>query len=327
LGTLTLTITGAAGYVGTATVAAARARGHTVRAVIRGPASADWAGDGAIACHRADLGTDDLTAALDGSDAVIHAAASLAGDEAQMRRDTVVATGALMRAAAKAGVRRVVLVGSVAVYGTDGLAPGAEIDEHSPPDRHPHRRDAYCRAKLAQEALARDIAREHGLCLRILRVGAVWGPGRLWNAHLGAAAGPVLIRLGAAGQIPLAHVEAVARALIRAAEAGPDRADIPEVLNIVDDDLPDRLRFLNALQRGGWPRLVLPLSWRVPDAVAAALAPLGARLPGLLRRPALRARMMPLVYSNARARAALGWHGNRNFEAAMATALAAEGTP
>ena len=92
----------------------------------------------------------------------------------------------------------------------------------------------------------------------------------------------------------------------------------------MDADLPDRPRYLSALQRGGWPRLVVPLSWRGFDAVAGLLSPMAPRLPGLLRRPALRARMMPLAYSNARMQARLGPFPQPSFEDAMAAAQGAD---
>jgi len=49
------------------------------------------------------------------------------------------------------------------------------------------------------------------------------------------------------------------------------------------------------------------------------LTPLGPRLPGLLRREVLRARLMPLRYANVRA-LALGFRAEAGFEAAMADA-------
>ena len=166
---------------------------------------------------------DDLGPAFAGVDAVIHAAAAMSGDEARMQRDTVTATEKTMQAVAKAKVARVVLVSSLSVYGTGALRAGALVDEDTPLERCPALRDAYCRAKLAQEIAALDGARASGTDLCILRAGAVWGPGRLWNAHLGLALGPVLLRLGKDGQIPLIHVETCAEALVRAAEISAGR--------------------------------------------------------------------------------------------------------
>lgn len=297
MGALTLVITGAAGYLGRATVAEARARGHRVRAVTRTAAQG-----GETVC---DLARGVPPAALAGADAVIHCAAALTGDEAAMLRDTVTATRNLMTAARAAGVP-VVLAGSMAVYA--GLA-GPVIDETSPLERDLAGRDGYSRAKIAQE----EVARGAGVPLRILRIGALWGPGRLWNAHLGVRLGPVLVRMGR-GPIPLAHVAHAAQALVLAAET---RWQGVEVVNVVDDDLPDPRTFLAALPHP--PRIVLPVPFALMDLAARAAGPLGPRRPGLLRRAALHARMAPRRYPNARLHA-LGWFPRLTFAAGMAEA-------
>ena len=312
MGGLTLLITGAAGFVGRATVAMARSRGHIVRAVVRraGAAPSAWQRDPGISVHGVDLAEPGaaLDAALVGVDAVIHAAAALSGDDAVHARDTVLATRRLV--AAMPQNMPLVLVSSLAVYAGD-LRPGSLIDETTPLEPLPALRDAYCRAKLAQEEIARAQGR-----LLILRPGAVWGPGHLWNAHLGVALGPILLQMGSKGPVPLCHVDHCALGLV----LGAERWDGPEVVNVIDDDLPDRARYVAALRQGGWPKLVLPLPWQLPDLVAAREAP--TRLPGLLRRPALRARMMPLRYDNE-ALHRLGWEPLHGFDAGMQAALEA----
>jgi len=317
MGALTLLITGAAGHVGRATVAMARARGHQVRALVRRTASApqDWQRDPGITVLALDLAQPDkaLVAGLEGVDVVIHAAAGMRGADAVHDRDTVLATRRLIMAMPQG--LPLVLVSSLAVYAGD-LPADSLIDETTPLEPTPGLRDAYCRAKLAQEEVARMVRGP----LRIMRPGAVWGPGHLWNAHLGVPLGPVLIRLGGKGPIPLCHVDHCALALI----LGAERQDGPDVVNVIDDDLPERARYVAALRRGGWPRLVLPVSWRLPDLIAARSTDphTSSRLPGLLRRPALRARMMPLRYDNA-ALHRLGWAPLQGFDAGMQAALEA----
>ena len=221
-----------------------------------------------------------------------------------MRRDTLDATGALLAALPRVGRPRLVLVSSLAVYAAG--RPGGRIDEASPLEPRPERRDAYARVKLAQEAQARAAAAG----LWVLRPGALFGPGRLWNAHLGVRVGPVLLRTGA-GPIPVSYVEHAALACVLAAEA-PGGGTV----NVVDDDLPDARRYLAALGAAG-PRLAVPVPWRLLDALAWG----GPRAPGLLRRPSLRARMMPRAWPNDALRGRLGWAPAWGFEAAMARAM------
>lgn len=330
MGQMTILITGAAGYVGRATVAAAREAGHSVIAVVRlaGVVPDGWDGDDGIELVEADLSRPDSVSALNmvGVDAVIHAAASLSGDDAQQARSTLDGTRHLLAAIALAeDAPRLVLVSSVSVYAGTGLAVNALVTETSPLERAADQRDAYCRAKLKQEEITAEGALDLGLELRIMRLGSVFGPGRLWNAHIGPGFGPFVLRLGTLGEIPLCHIAHCAEALVRACEVpvpdGPEGA--LEVLNLVDDDLPDRLRFLNAMARTGWPKVIVPVSWRLFDLAGVLLGWLPGR-PGLFRRETLRARMFPVFYPNTRLRARLGTHDAPAFEAAFALSVGAD---
>jgi len=332
MGPMTILVTGAGGYLGQATVRAALARGHRVRALVRRavdlpgavpanmpatmPPAMPAAMPPGVEVFSADLaqgGPIPGRAALDVG-AVIHCAARLSGPEAAIIRDTVTATEGLFHAILTTGQQpRMVLVSSLSVYGAGGLPPGALLDETCPLETRGHLRDAYTRAKMAQEGAALRLAAAGRLPLWLIRPGIIWGPGHLANPHLGIGLGPLLLRAGA-GQLPIAHVDHVAAALVAAAETRPDGA---EALNILDDDLPTRARWLAAAGGAG---IVIPLHWRVPDALAGLLAPLAPRLPGLLRRPTLRARLMPLTYTNGRARARLDWQPGTPFADAMRAA-------
>jgi nucleoside-diphosphate-sugar epimerase len=288
MGALTIAVTGAAGYLGRAVVAEGLARGHRIRAIVRRPE--DLPGADTVVT---DLTTGaDLTPVFAGCDAVIHCAARMFGTEAEMQRDTVGGTAALATALARR--TRFVLVSSLAVCAAP--EPGGRVTEDTPPEPQPHLRDAYTRAKLAQERIAQGLH----LPVWIVRPGIVWGPGRTDNAHLGARLGPVRLRIGGAGELPLAHRDNVARALVLAAETPPPERTT--LLHLVDDDRPTRAQWLAALGQAS-----LPLHWRLPDMIAGLCTRLGARAPGLLRRPTLRARLMPATYGNERAKALLGW--------------------
>ena len=313
MGALTLFVTGSGSYVGRAAADFARRKGRKVvlhsRHGHRGGAP-DAPGVSRI---EGALDAPDLVEQMRGCDAVIHVAGRMQGTDAAFDKDVVADSRAVMRAAAAAGVARVVLAGSVSVYGAG--QPGATITEDSPQEPRPDLRDGYTRAKLAQEAAMLDEAGD--VSLSVLRLGAIWGPGRLWNAHIGVAKGPVLIRIGGAGQIPLCHVDRAAAALVKAVEAAPC------TVNVLDDDLPDRVRYVKALAASGWPKLVVPLPWQLLDLVARQRA----AGPGLLRRAVLRARMMPMGWHGARGRAALRLPPQDAFEALMARALTEGGRP
>ncbi|MFT6229365.1 MAG: nucleoside-diphosphate-sugar epimerase, partial [Paracoccaceae bacterium] len=168
----TILITGANGFLGRRIVAAARARGLPVRALVRRPApDAPWAGDEGVEEIVRDLSAPG-TLPLDGVGAVIHAAATMQGDDVAHATGTLAPTRALLDAMAGTAAR-LVLVSSFSVYGYAALPAGCALDETVPVEPDPHLRDAYCRAKLAQEAMVAEAVQHHGLTARILRPGAI----------------------------------------------------------------------------------------------------------------------------------------------------------
>jgi nucleoside-diphosphate-sugar epimerase len=345
---LHLVVTGATGFLGARTVAAALARGHRVTAVARRDAAdapMEWDGAQGLARVAADLATEAGAAALDDviadACAVIHAAARLSGDDAEHARDTVAPTerllAALARRAGTGHAPRLILVSSFSVYGYAALPDGAQLDETTPLEPDPETRDAYTRAKLAQERAAMAAVQRSGIAVRALRPGVIYGEGKLWTPRLGVPLGPLFLRVGRA-TVPGISVEACAAALVRAAETPMGPSDIPlppgplppgiaqrgeaqgsdgrggfEAINLVEPDPPDAAAWLAVLRRSGWPKRVIPLPWGLASKAAKALglalvfAPgLSRRLPGLMRVEPLAARFKPLRYSDARFRDRLG---------------------
>ena len=348
---LHLVVTGATGFLGAQTVAAALAHGHRVTAVARRGASdapMEWDGAEGLVRIVADLATEAGAAALEDAiaeaDAVIHAAARLSGDDAEHARDTVAPTerllAALARRAEAGHAPRLILVSSFSVYGYAALPDGAQLDETTPLEPDPQMRDAYTRAKLAQERAAMAAVQGSGLAVRALRPGVIYAAGKLWTPRLGVPLGPLFLRVGRA-TVPGISVEACAAALVRAAETPMGPSDISlrpaisqeggprggfEAINLVEPDPPDAAAWLAVLRRSGWPKRVIPLPWRLISKAAKALGlalvltpGLSRRLPGLMRAEPLAARFKPLRYSDARFRDRLGGAEGPPFAARHAT--------
>jgi nucleoside-diphosphate-sugar epimerase len=265
----------------------------------------------------------------------------MTGDDDAQQRNTVEPTRRLIRAMASGDgearrpprAPRLVLVSSLSVYGYEAIPAHTTLDETTPLETDASLRDAYCRGKLAQEALAVAAAQQHGLEVRVMRPGVIYGPGRLWSARLGVAAGPVLLQLGRRARLPLIHVDDCALAIVLGAERPIEYSDLAigrlEVINVLEDDETTQAAHLARIRRhgrstNGVPRVVIPLPWGLLSGLSGLLGMLGmlaprliARLPAILRPASLHARAKPLRYSNARLRERLGWRRRATADDAM----------
>ena len=181
-------MTGAAGFIGKALCHGLAARGHDVLGLTRGRSEAR---PGIEVRSVGDIGpSTDWSCHLRAVEIVIHLADRGAPEAARH------AAAALARAAAASGVRRLAYMSSVRAMGAV-TGPGAPF---CPTDR-PLPRDAYGRAKLANERLLSAAAQETGLELVILRPPLVYGPNVKANFR-------ALIRLAASGlPLPFAGID------------------------------------------------------------------------------------------------------------------------
>jgi dihydroflavonol-4-reductase len=166
-------VTGASGYIAGHVVADLRSHGYLVRGTARRPV------DGLDDVVTADLASDDgWREAVEGCDYVMHVASPFPIEapksEDELVRPAVDGTLRVLRAAADAGVKRVVLTSSVAAvgHGHDDDSVRLTEDDWSIADRSP----AYPKSKTLAERAAWDYARESGLELVSVNPGLVLGP-------------------------------------------------------------------------------------------------------------------------------------------------------
>jgi nucleoside-diphosphate-sugar epimerase len=295
-------LTGASGFVGSAILRELLAEGHHLRLPLRRPDFAANACDRVTTVQIGDLDAPiDWAPLLDGVDAVVHSAGlaheGASGSEARLFAVNVTATDALMRAAAQAGVRRVVHISSVRAI------VGRKNDDRIEEDATPAPTDAYGRSKLAAETAVMG-AGVHGV---ILRPPVVHGAGVRANMR-------ALARLAATSiPLPLADLRAkrsivsdrnLASAVVHALRlnnadictalvADPSPLSIPEIVTAFRAALGKRpllvpaSTLLKALLRLGrrddlWDSLAGPLvltpsrlaasGWQPPETSEAGLA-------------------------------------------------------
>jgi dihydroflavonol-4-reductase len=164
-------VTGVSGFVAGHVVADLRAHGYVVRGTAR-------RGVDGVDVVAADLSGDSGWAeAVDGCDYVVHVASPFPSEtpksDDEVVRPAVDGTLRVLRAAATAGVRRVVLTSSIAAvaYGHVGGGTRTEAD-WSVVDRIP----VYPKSKTLAERAAWDFARDSGIELVTVNPGLVLGP-------------------------------------------------------------------------------------------------------------------------------------------------------
>lgn len=237
-------VTGANGFLGAATVKRLLVRGHKdIRCMVR-PGSDHGRLDALSAEYPGGIeiftGTlsrpDDCAKSVEGVDIVYHLAAAVGGAPADMFLNSPVATKNLLEAMHASG-RSIKLVhcSSFSVYGVALLPKGAVVDESTPLEPHPERRDVYSHTKHRQEEVVWDYFRQ-GIPTIVVRPGVIYGPGggSPMSTRVGLNLFGVFLHLGRNNLIPLTFVDNCAEAIACAAEKSNFTG---EVYNVVDDDL------------------------------------------------------------------------------------------
>jgi nucleoside-diphosphate-sugar epimerase len=302
-------VTGGSGYIGRNLVEALVARGDTVQALARSAASAS-----AVRSRGATVVDGDIldeTAMYDGMrgcDVVVHSAALLGGtrDESVWFRTNVGGTDAVLRAAARAGVPRVVHVSTEAVL-ADGHALRS-VDENAPyPARH-IRPYGITKAMAEQHVVA---ANSDALTTVVVRPRFVWGrdDSTLLPRFADAARrGQLVWFSGGRYRTSTTHVANAAAGLIAAAERGRG-GDIYFVTDGEPVVFRDFITQMLATQDVAAPSRSVPLpAVRAVASTLTAWASLTrARTEPLLTPAALALMGQEMTVSDAKARRELGY--------------------
>jgi nucleoside-diphosphate-sugar epimerase len=179
---------------------------------------------------------DEAAKVIEGAPLILHLAASLNGPPADIFLGTVVASKHLLDAIVASAHRpKVVLISSFGAYGVADKPRGHLLDENTPVEPHPERRDHYSHAKRRQEQLFFDYRDKYGLEFCVLRPGVIYGPGGgAFSSRVGISLPGIFLFLGGKNLMPLSYVDNCAEAICIAGERASFDGD---VYNVLDDDL------------------------------------------------------------------------------------------
>lgn len=307
-------VTGGSGFLGSHVVTGFRDMGAAVRVLDRIPRE----GPSDVEQFTANLVTsDNLEAAFDGVDVLVHLAASMQGRTDEIIRNTVEGSRRLLEAMARTATRRIVLASSFSVYDWSKLGRSVSEDDATLDPSTMQACDGYAQAKTLQERLTRDLARQHDWTLTVLRPAVIWGRGIWGEFLLGKRVGMVQTVVAPSAPIRLVYVENAVDAFVRAAQ----RTGGGElILNVIDDPQVTTWRYACIVQRqlGGVP-VPFPYALGLFTATLASLLLGGSRrLPYFLQPRQFEALHKPVTCSSRRLREALGWTPRFTFNEALA---------
>ena len=266
---MSVLVTGASGFLGSAVVRALLAQGEQVRVLTRASSDpANLAGLDVETCQGDLRDAASLAGACRGMQGLYHVAADYrlwVRDPNELYESNVEGTRHLMRAALEAGIERIVYTSSVATLGTraDGT-PGNEDTPVTLADMIGH----YKRSKFLAERVVDELVREAGLPAVIVNPSTPIGPRDIKPTPTGR-----IVRDAACGRIPayvdtglnVAHVDDVATGHLLAYAhgrigrryiLGGDDLSLREILTVVAawcERAPPRIRL---------PRhAVYPVAW------------------------------------------------------------------
>ena len=251
-------ITGAAGFIGCRVVESLVNRGFRNLLCFARPSS-ELAGIEAIIARRSPgtrieiikgnlLSREDCEAACKDTAVILHLAAGT-GEKSfpDAFMNSVVSTRNLLEASLRhKRLQRFVLVSSFAVY--TNRQKSRRLDESCPIEQHPERcGDAYCYAKVKQEQIVTEYAKNFGIPYVVVRPGSVYGAATSEvTGRVGLGTFGLFLHLGGSNTIPFTYVANCADAIVL---AGVVKGIDGEVFNVVDDDLPSSRQFLRQYKR------------------------------------------------------------------------------
>jgi dihydroflavonol-4-reductase len=310
-------VTGATGFVGAAVAQALERAGWSVRVLVR-PTSdrtnlARLAAEAVVGDLRE---PGSLEVALAGCDALFHVAADYrlgARDPQALYRSNVEGTRAVLEAARRAQVRRVVYTSSVA---TIGIPPDGGPGDERTPVALEAMIGHYKRSKFLAEQVALEAARA-GAPVVIVNPSTPVGPGDVKPTPTGR-----MVLDAAAGRMPayvdtglnIVHVEDVAQGHLLAYERG--RVGERYILGGEDMTLEDILALIASRVGLRPPRVRLPYGAVLPLAyIADGWSRLSGRDGGRLTLEGLRMSRKRMFFSSAKAQSELGYRARAPVEA------------
>jgi len=313
-------VTGATGLLGSHIVEQLRQRGDAVRVLVRPGSDRSWLAAQGVEFAEGDI-TDpaSLENACRGCDVVYHAAAKVGdwGPWREFEQVTIDGTRNVIEAAIAAGVRRVVHISSITVFGY--YTKDQTIDETFETGYKVYRWAYYSRSKLAAERIARAAQEAGRIEVTVIRPAWIYGErDRATIARLVA-----MVRKGKAkilgrgdNRLNVVYAGSVAAAAITAAELPAANG---EVYNCSNDGVITQQEYFDLLARSlGAPPVKRRVPYRLAYSAGFVLECIGhlmrTKKPPFVTRYAVWLMGRRSYFSAEKARRELGWQPKTTYD-------------
>jgi len=257
-------VTGGTGFLGNALTRRLINEGYPVRVLARKLSKTEHLKALGVEIFFGDVADpESLTAAFQGIDLVLHAAADTAGSSKAGELSTIQGTRNVIDFCRQFKVKKLIYISSCSVYGVADYKQGDIVTEESSLERFPDRRGHYSLAKLKAEQLVTEAMEEKRLPIVCLRPGTYFGPGGdIFTPMMGFAVGhKVFIIIGKGDfSLPLVSIDNLVDAIIMVMQKSEGNG---KVYNVVDSNPPTKKQYVESFLKKIYPNakyIYLPYS-------------------------------------------------------------------
>jgi len=247
-------VTGGTGFLGNWLVRRLITEGYPVRVLARKLSKIDHLKAMGVEIFFGDVADlESLTAAFQGIDLVLHAAADTAGNAKAGELSTIQGTKNIIDLSRRFAVRKLVYVSSCSVYGVADYKEGDIVTEESSLERFPERRGHYSLAKLKAEQIVTEAMADKMPPIVCLRPGTYFGPGGdIFTPMMGLSAGHKMFAIIGRGDfiLPLVSIDNLVDAIIAVMRKDESNG---RIYNVVDSDLPSKRQYVESLLKKLYP--------------------------------------------------------------------------
>ena len=241
-------VTGASGFLGGRLVEVLAQRGYPARALVRKLSNTKKLKACGVEIFFGDVADlDSLRSAFLGMDMVVHAAADTAGNEREGEWSTIQGTRNVLQLCSEAGIRKLIYIGSCAVYGVADYKKGTVVRENAPLERFPEKRGFYSWAKLKADQIVAEAIATGSMPIISLRPGTIWGAGgEIFTPMMGFSFGKKLFAVIGNGKfvLPYVYIDNLVEAIVRGIE---NKGATGGIYNVVDPERITKRDYMNGL--------------------------------------------------------------------------------